>query len=297
MTTISHWLQPPRKWAKARWLQLRGRFVQTFLSYDESALKAAVVDLGLHPGDDVMVHAAFGSHHGFRGNAQALTDVFIDAVGPEGHVLMVSLPYLSSSLAYLEGQRRFDVRHTPSMMGLVSEFFRRRPEVRRSLHPTHPMLVRGPKADWYVAGHEECRHPCGFGTPFDKFLERDGLVLFFNVPFATFTFFHYLEHLVSPDLPFALYTQPPHQVTVIDAEGRPRTVTTHVFTLDAIRRRRFPVLEAELRERGLIAGRRIGNTRIEAVRVRAVVDCVQEMRRQGRYFYDLSPLPDAHPPG
>jgi len=281
---------------KSRWISARNRLVQTFLSYDSKRLLAALRELGVRPGDSVMLHSASGPQFGFKGSIEALTQVFIDAVGAQGHLLMVSLPYRSSSLEYLQHLKQFDVRHAPSMMGLVSEYFRRRPEVLRSLHPTHPVLARGPQADWYVAGHEDCLWPCGPGTPFQKLAERDGIVVFFNAPFATFTFFHHLEHLVHESLPFALYTDAPQQVFVVDREGQRRTVSTYVFAHDAIRRRRFPVLEKTLLSKGLIARVRVGPTELLAVRVREVIAAVQDMTRNHMFFYDLTPSPGGSRP-
>jgi aminoglycoside 3-N-acetyltransferase len=276
---------------KAKVFEARRLFVQTLMSYDEAKLLAALREVGVQAGDSVMLHSAFAAHHGFRGTIESLTQVFIDAVGPTGHLLMVSLPYRSSSLQYLSTLTRFDVRRTPSMMGLVSELFRRRPDVMRSVHPTHPILARGPRAASFLDGHAACLHPCGPGTPFHRLAEADGKAVFFNVPFGTFTFFHYLEHLVSADLPFPLYTDEPFRVAVIDSQGQPGTVTTYVYALDAIRRRRFEILENEVRRRGLIKERRIGNGSVLAVKVRDVVACVEEMRSEGRYFYDFTGLP------
>ncbi len=214
-------------WLKAKLLEARRVSVRAFLSYDADRLAVCLRSLGLRPGDSVMLHSAFGAHFGFRGTIEELTNVFLDVVGPEGHLLMVSLPYRSSALEYLSNLKRFDVRNTPSMMGLVSEHFRRRTDVLRSLHPTHPVLVHGPKAHWFVDEHPTCAFPCGPGTPFDRLVSVDGKAVFFNVPFATFTFFHYLEDLVSSDLPFPLYTEKPFSVRVIDEAGQPRTVTTY----------------------------------------------------------------------
>jgi len=288
MTMTPRIPRPIKLAIKARWIATRNRFIQTFLSYDAARLLTALRELGVRQGDSVMLHSASGAQYGFRGSISELTQVFIDAVGPQGHLLMVSLAYRSSSIQYLEQLKQFDVRNTPSLMGLVSEYFRRRPDVLRSLHPTHPVLVRGPQADWYVAGHEDCLWPCGPGTPFEKFAQRNGIVVFFNVPFATFTFFHHLEHVVSRQLPFALYSDTPMEVPVVDRNGHPRVVRTYVFTRDAIQRRRFPVLEENLRRKGLIARCRIGNSVMEAARVREVMECVEEMSRKGDYFYDLS---------
>jgi aminoglycoside 3-N-acetyltransferase len=281
----------PRPW-KARlrvaYRDARRVFVRAFLSYGSRSLGSRLVELGVQPGDSLMLHSAFGPEYGFRGTIHDLTRVFLDAVGPSGNLLMVSLPYRSSSLEYLGHLKSFDVRKTPSMMGLVSEYFRRRDGVLRSLHPTHPVLALGPDAETIVAGHEDCLYPCGPGTPFEKLADLDGKVIFFNVRFATFTFFHYLEHLVSPEMPFPLYTEQPFEVPVVDCCGKRRTVTTYVFSLDAIRRRRFDVLERELRRRGLIRRVRIGNSRIEMIRVRDAIDCTRDMLARGQYFYDVA---------
>lgn len=281
----------PRPW-KARLRtahrSTRRLIVRTFMSYGPERLRDGLGRMGVQPGDSVMLHSAFGPEYGFRGTIDDLTRVFLDAVGPAGNLLMVSLPYRSSSLEYLSHLKSFDVRKTPSMMGLVSEYFRRRAGVLRSLHPTHPVLAFGPDAETIVAGHEDCLYPCGPGTPFEKLADLDGKVIFFNVPFATFTFFHYLEHLVSPQMPFPLYTEHPFEVPVVDRCGERRTVATYVFSLDAIRRRRFEVLERELRRRGLIRRARVGNSRIEMIRVRDAIDCTRDMLARGQYFYDVA---------
>ena len=269
---------------------MRALWAQALFSYDDKALLSALRRLGVASGDAVMLHSAFNRSHGFRGSIEQLTNVFIDAVGPEGHLLMVSLPYRSSSFAYVSKVRSFDVRKTPSMMGMVSEMFRRRPEVLRSLHPTHPVLVRGRRAREFIDGHPDCRHPCGPGSPFDKLAAEDGRVVFFNVGFDMYTFFHYLEHMVGPRLPFSLYTDAAYDVPVVDDAGQPRTVTTHVFSPDAIRRRRFDLFEAALRRHRLIREVRLGASRIQFVRVRDTIACVSEMASRGEFFYDIADL-------
>ena len=272
---------------RAKAHQVKRVFVQAFLSYDAPRLVAGLRALGIKSGDTVLLHSGFDASSGFRGGVEALTNAFLEAIGPEGNLVMVSLPYRSSSLDYLKKLKYFDVRRTPSMMGLVSEFFRRRPNVLRSLHPTHPMLACGPDAEWIVADHELCRYPCGPGTPFEKLASLDAKAVFFNVPFDNFTFFHNLEHLVSSELPFELYTDEPFEVPVIDKSGETKTVTTFVFSLDAIRRRQFHVLEDEMRRRRMIRKRRVGNSYVLSVRLSDSIECVLDMSRRGCYFYDL----------
>ena len=288
-----------RKALKAWVFAARRAYVRAFRSFTRDDLLQALRAMGLREGDALMLHSGFSQFNGFAGTIDDLTDVFLQAVGPQGHLLMVSLPYRDSTYGYLQRARKFDVRHTPSMMGMVSEMFRRRPGVLRSAHPTHPVAVAGPRAAWFVQDHPGSVHPCGPGSPFERLAQADGKIGFFDVTFDTFTFFHYLEHLVHESLPFRLYTQQVFEVPVIDALGQTSRVRTHAYDPPAIARRRFDLFEAELRSRGAIATRRIGNASMEIVRAADSIACTLDMARAGRYFYDLSPDagPAASPPG
>lgn len=272
-----------RGWYRDRKVAL----VRAFRSYDGADLKIRLKAMGIGPGDTLLVHSAHSPLLGFQGSPGDLIDAFLDVVGTAGHLLMVSLPYLSSTSEYLKTTKVFDVRNTPSKMGLVSEMFRRRSGVLRSLHPTHPVLACGPRADWIVSGHEDCRYPCGRGSPFEKLLELNGKVLFFGVTEFHFTFHHYLEDLVKDELPFALYEKEPYVVKVIDAKGEDRWVTTHAFTKEAISRRRVHILFDEMERRGQMARSRIGNTRMVLMTTSDSVACTRELARRGVYFYEM----------
>ena len=272
---------------KARLKEARAWWAIHFRSYGRRELLGALHALGVRPGDTVMLHSAWSREHGFRGSIPELIDTFLEAVGPDGHLLMVSLPYRNAALDWLQSGRRFDVRKTPSMMGMVSEVFRRRSDVQRSLHPTHPILVHGPDPGRFIDAHPACVYPCGPGTPFDELARADGRVVFLNVPLDMFTFFHFLEHRVSPRLPFALYAEPPFDAPVVDAEGRERTVRTYAFAREAIQRRRPERLYDALRRRGSVAEQRVGATRLLALRVRDAIACTDELERSGGLFYDF----------
>lgn len=280
---------PPRARQRIRgaYERLARQWVGLFRSYDRPTLVAALHTLGVSPGDTVMVHSAFRSLSGFDGQPSDVADAFLEAVGPGGNVLMVSLPFGGAAIDYLERERRFDVRRTPSRMGIVSEFFRRRPGVRRSLHPTHPILALGPDAEAILAGHEDCPYPCGPCSPFQALVDRKGKVLFFDTDLTTMTFFHWLEHQVREDLPFPLYHPEPFEATVLDREGRKRTVRTHAYSREAIRRRRDYILHEEMERRGLVRLGRVGNTRLLLADAQEMADCVEDMAHQGIYFFEM----------
>jgi aminoglycoside 3-N-acetyltransferase len=262
-------------------------FIERFRSYGSLELETALRALGVTDGDTVMLHSSFASS-GFRGSPKDLADVFLKTIGPNGTLLMVSLPYSSSTYEYLQKKKSFDVRKTPSHMGMISESFRRREGVMRSFHPTHPVLAFGQKAEWILADHDKCLFPCGPGSPFEKFSQLGGKIVFFNVPFTTMTFFHYLEHVVEKILPFPLYRTEAFAVPSIDSTGQMTMIETRVFSPDAVSRRRPTDLMESLDKQNLVGRKRIGNTRVMCVGSRDAIASTEQMVRAGKVFYDLA---------
>src|SRR5581483_406853 len=280
-------LSPEQK-SRLRAIDRKARqiFVRTFRSYGNADLLRSLRAIGIRRGDTLMVHSSFRATSGFTGSPNDFIDTLIEAVGAEGHLLMVSMPYLSSTYTYLQQGKVFDVRKTVSQMGIISETFRRRAGVQRSLHPTHPILAFGPRAQWIVGDHEKCLYPCGVATPFDKVYQLGGKVLFFNASFFTLTFFHYLEELIKDSLDFSLFFPNPFEVPFIDFEGHRRTMQTYVYTLEANRRRRPQVLRDEFDEQNLVRQHRLGNSRFELIATEDAVRCLDSMAARGIYFYE-----------
>jgi aminoglycoside 3-N-acetyltransferase len=268
---------------------LHRRVVNTFLSYTPEELLETLRSLGVTRGDTVLVHSSFHYANGFVGSPAKVIDVLLESVGSNGNLMMVSLPYTSSTFDYLRSLDCFDVRRTVSRMGLLTEMFRGREDVRRSLSPTHPILACGPKAEWILSGHENCPYPCGAGTPFEKLAELEGKVVFFDAPFASLTFFHYIEDMYRDLLPYSLYHPEAFEVPVIDDAGRRITAFVYAFSPAMIKRRRPYEFEAEVRKQQLIKSAKIGTTKLEYIEVRPLLEFVSRMVKRGNFFfYDLS---------
>jgi aminoglycoside N3'-acetyltransferase len=117
----------------------------------------------------------------------------------------------------------------------------------------------------------------------------EGKVLFFDVSFASLTFFHYIEDMFRDRLPFSLYHPEAFQVPVVDSEGRQITVFVFAFSPEIIGRRRPLEFESRVRKQGLIKTGRIGNTKLEYVEVKPLVEFAEAMAERGSlFFYDLS---------
>jgi len=261
--------------------------VRKFRSFGKPQLIRALRSLGVERGDALMVHGSFDNNEsGFTGTANEFIDTLMEVVGPHGHLLMVSLPYNSSTYEYLQQGKIFDVRKTVSHMGLLSETFRKRNGVLRSQHPTHPILASGPKATWLVEDHEKSLYPCGLGTPLDKLLQLGGKVLFFNVSFFNFTFFHYLEDRIKNRLDFPLFFPQPFAVPYIDIEGNRQMMRTYVHSLEANRKRRPQILKAEFDKQNLIKVGRLGASHLQVIGTRDAIRCFDNMTARGIFFYE-----------
>jgi aminoglycoside 3-N-acetyltransferase len=268
--------------------RVKKRWVEAFLSYGPAELKKCLGTLGIQAGDTILLHSGFRGTNGFKGTPAEVAGTFLDALGPEGNLLMVSLPTTGASYEYLARISVFDVRKTPSRMGLVSEFFRRREGVVRSLHPSHPMLAFGPEASWLVEGHETTLFPCGPGSPFDKAVELGGKVVFFDTGLNKMTFFHWLEHRIRDRVDVPLYQDEPFEVRVVDQDGTQLMVRTYAFSRRIIERRRDTVLHREMWKTGIVRKGKVGNTKIMSVDLKDVIKCVDDMAERGVFFYDLT---------
>jgi aminoglycoside 3-N-acetyltransferase len=96
---------------------------------------------------------------------------------------------------------RFDVRRTPSQMGVLTELFRRTKGVRQSLHPTHRIAALGPLAEDLTAGHETASSTFGPGSPFDFMARRETLIIGIGKPFEVLTQVHHAEALLGDRFP------------------------------------------------------------------------------------------------
>ena len=120
--------------------------------------------------------------------------------------------------AYYLKRPVFDVRRQPSEMGLLSELFRRRESVRRSLHPTASVCALGPFADALVGGHHLATTTFGDGTPFALMAQnRTAIVGIGTEYFRCLSQVHAAEDLLGERYPLCL---------------RPRTIPVQLKDVD-----------------------------------------------------------------
>ncbi len=267
---------------------IKDLLARTVWSYDGEALARTLARMGVVPGDTLMVHSSWLAHNGFRGKASDAVVSLKRVVGPSGLLVMPSLPYHNMSTAeYLAKARPMNVRKTPSMMGMLSEAFRRSDGVRRSLSPTHPLVAWGADRDAFLEHHERTDEPFGRLSPFARLVDRNAWILGVDTPFSSFTFTHYVEAATANALPFAFYDPEPLSAVTIGYEGERIDCAVKVISARANRARREERLISELEAAGALVRQRVGNTRLILVRARSVLEAAERLVARGTHFFEI----------
>ncbi len=270
---------------KAGARKLRSRLFSAIYAYDSTKLTAKLRQLGMRAGDSILMQSSFDQLNGFSGEAVDIIDCVLDVIGPTGHLFMVSMPYGGAARDYLNEGKIFNVRRTPSQMGLLSELFRRRSRVLRSANPMHPILAYGPRSEWVVEGHEDLAYSCGENSPFEKMLALDTKAFLFDVDLDVLTFAHYLEHIFRDTAPAQVYADEPIDTEIVDRSGNRRHVSVYPFAPESMKLRNFGVLYDELMKDGRVAEARIGNTELRLVSLRDVLEGCRNLIAHGRHIF------------
>lgn len=157
-----------------------------------TALARQWQDSGIDPGDIVLLHSdltrlllrlrrEFGSI-----SPLLVLQSFIKALGPKGTLLLPSFSFAFSQSAH------FDVRHTPSEQGVLTEHARRHPAALRTHHPLASFVVMGAEARRFY----NLRHFSGWGkdSPLALLHKMKGKIAILDVSEnRSMTFYHYVE--------------------------------------------------------------------------------------------------------
>jgi len=153
-----------------------------------------LAECGLRRGGIVLVHSSLSSMGHVPGGAETVIRGLLEALGPEGTLLLPALSY-----EYVGAhQRVFDLLRTPSNVGAIPEHFRTRPGALRSICPTHSVCGVGPLAGAILREHHLDDTPCGPHSPFRKLRDLGGQILFLGCGLRPNTSMHGVEELARP---------------------------------------------------------------------------------------------------
>lgn len=195
-----------------------------------SELRAHLEEKVGHDYEILMVHSSMNHMLPmFTGDAMGLLRMLEDFVGPERTLVMPAFylgdPQINDVVESFRRSPVFDVRRTPSQMGVMTELFRRGKGVAQSLHPTHRIAARGPLAQEITAGHMSAGSTFGRGTPFDVMARHDTCIIGIGKPFEVLTQVHHVEDLLAEAFPV------PGKLSQVPVTLRDSAKVEHAFEL------------------------------------------------------------------
>lgn len=172
--------------------------------------RKALDRLGITTGDLLLIKADLAYLGPIEGVStkteyvQAVYEMLRSCIGDEGTMVV---PTSSERLCASGGD--FILEETPSQMGMFSEWLRRRPHARRSLHPFISYTAEGPLAEAVV--EDVAKSSFGPDTPKARLIEHGAKVVNIGVPpYRTNSVVHHAEQLMG--VPYRYHKEFPNKV-------------------------------------------------------------------------------------
>ena len=134
-------------------------------------------DMGIQIGDVLIVHAAWRGCYALQATPNEVIASLKQCVGEEGTLLMP---------CYGADPIHFDVCHTPSAAGVLSELLRNDPKAMRSGFPNAAMCGVGPEAEEILSTHIKSKYAFDEQSPYYKaIINHRAKVLLIGLPLRT----------------------------------------------------------------------------------------------------------------
>jgi aminoglycoside 3-N-acetyltransferase len=250
----------------------------TAISVTQGDIAAGFRELGIGSGDTLLAHSSLSSFGHVEGGADAVIDGLLDALGPDGTLLVPTLtgsPELSP-----EHPPHIDLRTAPCWVGRIPETARQRPEAVRSVHPTHSCAAIGKRAEELTRDHYLSPTPCGVTSPYFRLAVAGGYFVMIGCDLSTCTACHTLEELANVD--YHLQRRVAYG-SCIDEHGA-RIETPCLLHSYEGPERNFPALEPILLEKGLMRKGAIGKAEIRIIDAMGLIETGLDRLRFDPWF-------------
>lgn len=156
--------------------------------YTEENLLTQLKDMNIDQDGTIIVHSSMKSIGDVKGGADTVLDALSNFM-KDGLLVFPTHTWADVN----KDQPKFYVETSPSHIGILTEKFRKRPNVIRSLHPTHSVAALGKDAKDFTEGNEKFDTPCARGSSWGKLVDRHAKILLVGVDLKRNTFIHGIE--------------------------------------------------------------------------------------------------------
>ena len=188
-----------------------------------SFIREQLLDLGISPGDVVLMHSSMKALHTDLTPGDFLLEL-MNVLTEEGTLLLPALTYETVTI----DNPYFSASESEPCVGILPRTFIKMENVFRSMHPTHSAAAWGANAKALTCKHLQDNTPVGSYSPFMLLLQYYGKFLFVGDVLHACTFMHGIEEIVNA--PYTM-NKDMTQYTLKDLSGKlyVRKYRTHNF--------------------------------------------------------------------
>ncbi|HLA08518.1 MAG TPA: AAC(3) family N-acetyltransferase [Anaerolineales bacterium] len=236
-------------------------------------------ELGVQEGDTLLVHSSYKSFGEVEGGPQTVIRALEAALSTdaEGTLIMPTFNF-----DFNKGQP-WDVRTTPSKMGVLTELVRQDLRAQRVFHPFYSFAILGKHAE--MLGSLRYKSSYERNSVFGKLRDLDGKIMVIGLSYTnSMTFFHHIEQMEGVDYRFL------KQFTgeVTDENGETYTDTFEMLVRDidkGVITEVDPMGEL-MEQAGVIKSAKIGEADVKLMKANEVYEfTAREMKRDPHLLY------------
>jgi aminoglycoside 3-N-acetyltransferase len=193
--------------------------------------------LGIRHGDMILVHSSLKSLGYVNGGPETVIQGLLKAIGDDGTLLLPALSYQQNP------HHIHNVRETPSNVGTIPEYFRKKAVTIRSFHPTHSVCGIGKSVSELFKDHHLDQTPCGQNSPLNKMIGFGAKIVMLGCGLRPNTTMHALEEYENP--PYLFGDNCVYTITDWDGNTYEKSYKTHGFVGWTQRYDRIAELDSE----------------------------------------------------
>ena len=235
--------------------------------------------LGVVEGDTLLVHSSYKAFGAVDGGPAAVVRALEVALNTDGEGTLIMPTF---NFDFNKGES-WDVRTTPSRMGVLTELVRKDSRAKRVFHPFYSFAILGKHAE--MLGSLRYKSAYERDSVFGKLRELDGKIMVIGLSYNdSMTFFHHIEQMEGVDYRFL------KQFTgeVTDENGNTYTDTFEMLVRDVDKGVMTMVdpMGALMEQAGVIKSHKVGDADVKLMKANEVYEfTAREMKRDPHLLY------------
>ena len=243
------------------------------VSFDELVLNFQ--KLGLTNGDVLLVHSSYKSFGGVEGGPQTVIDALRSILTEEGTLIVPTFNY-----DFCNG-KPFDVKKTPSKMGIISELVRTNSNSKRTLDPVFSFAILGKHRDYLADLKSE--HSFGPDSIFAKLRELDAKIMIIGLTYnESMTFFHHIEEIQGCD--YRYFKEFKGTITNYDDVKQDGKIVLFVRDIERGVQNAVDKMGSIMEQEGIVKNTIIGESEIKIMNVNEVYKRTTEEMKKNPYI-------------